>query len=115
MIYVKRAANGQFLQVASEPFDDMTEALPLDDADLQQWLAEDAQRAQQAQIEGLQSSDLEMVRVLEDLIGILMDRGVIRFTDLPEAAQHKLQTRAQSRAQLNSLSKLLDEEERYLI
>lgn len=115
MFYVKRAASGQFLQVASEPFGDMTEALSPDDAELQQWLSEDAQRAQQAQIEGLQNSDLEMVRVLEDLIGILMDRGVIRFTDLPEAAQHKLQTRAQSRAQLNSLSKLLDEEERDLI
>lgn len=115
MVYVKRAPNGRFVQVASEPFDNMTEALPLNDAELQQWLAEDGQRAQLAQIKGLQCSDLEMVRVLEDLIGILMDRGVIRFTDLPEAAQHKLQARAQSRAQLDSLSKLLDEEERYLI
>jgi len=111
MVYIRRAADGQLLQAAHEPFPDMTGTLSLNDAELQRWLAQDAQRAQRAQLEGLQSTDLEMVRVLEDLVGVLIDRGVIRFTDLPEAAQRKLQARAQTRAQLGSLSRLLDDEE----
>lgn len=111
MVYVRRSADGQLVQAAHEPFAGMTEKLAIDSVELQQWLAQDAQRAQRAQLEGLQNSDLEMVRVLEDLIGVLIDRGVIRFTDLPEAAQRKLQNRAQTRAQLGSLSQLLDDEE----
>lgn len=111
MVYLQRGPDGRLLQAAREPFDEMTETLALDNAELQQWLAQDAQSAQRAKLEGLQNSDLEMIRVLEDLIGVLIDRGVVHFTDLPEAAQHKLQARAQTRAQLNSLSKLLDEDE----
>jgi len=111
MVYVRRAADGELLQAAHEPFPGMTETLALECAELQQWLAQDAQHAQRAQLEGLQNTDLEMARVLEDLIGVLINRGVIRFTDLPEAAQRKLQIRAQTRAQLGSLSRLLDDEE----
>ncbi len=111
MVYVRRAADGQLLQAAHEPFAGMTETLTLESAELQQWLAQDAQRNQRAQLEGLQSTDLEMVRVLEDLIGVLIDRGVVCITDLPEAAQRKLQARAQTRAQLGNLSRLLDDEE----
>ncbi len=35
-------------------------------------------------------SDLALVRVLEDLIEVLIDKDVLRFTDLPAAAQKKL-------------------------
>ena len=111
MVYVQRAADGQLLQVSHDPFAGMTESLALDDAELQRWLAQDAQRAQREQLEGLQLSDLEMIRVLEDLVGTLVEQGVIRFTDLPEAAQRKLQSRAQTRARLGSLSKLLEEDD----
>lgn len=111
MVYIQRGPDGQLLQAARTPFEGVTETLALDDAELQRWLAQDAQRAQREQLEGLQHSDLDLVRVLEDLIGVLIDRGVVRFTDLPEAARRKLQARAQTRAQLNSLSKLLGDEE----
>jgi hypothetical protein len=35
-------------------------------------------------------SDIELARVLEDLISLLIDRDVINFTDFPEAAQKRL-------------------------
>jgi hypothetical protein len=56
-----------------------------------------------------------MARVVEDLVGVLIARGVIRFTDLPEAAQRKLHARAQTRARLGGLSTLLDDDEQSLI
>ncbi|MGB2130461.1 MAG: hypothetical protein ACPHXW_03485 [Marinobacterium sp.] len=45
----------------------------------------------------LDDSDLSTVRILEDLIDTLVNRQVIRFTDLPAAAQRKLLSRKVAR------------------
>lgn len=66
---------------------------------------------QKALREGLQRSDLEMIRVLEDLISVLIAKGVLRITDLPEAAQNKLSNRSQMRHQLGSLENLLNDDD----
>ena len=44
-----------------------------------------------------------MVRVLEDLISTLVDKGVINLTDLPKAAQDKIATRGTMRSKLSDL------------
>ncbi|WP_342618638.1 hypothetical protein [Rhodoferax sp. GW822-FHT02A01] len=62
--------------------------------------------AQQAE-ELLSQSDTAIARVLEDLIDVLITRGVIQFTDLPEAAQDKLLSRRQTRARLKDSLQLL--------
>lgn len=38
-------------------------------------------------------SDIQLARVLEDLIGILIDRSVISYTDFPSPAQKRLNER----------------------
>lgn len=48
----------------------------------------------------LSGSDVGLARVLEDVIDVLITRGVIQFTDLPEAAQSKLLERRETRANL---------------
>ena len=51
-------------------------------------------------------SDILLARVLEDLISLLIDRGLIRFTDFPEVAQKRLlerQTMRKSNLSLNLL------------
>ncbi len=55
----------------------------------------------------LLQSDLRLVRVLEDLVNLLIDREVIRFTDLPFAAQEKLMERRSMRQQLGELDLLV--------
>ena len=35
-------------------------------------------------------SDIQLARVLEDLISMLIERNLIRFTDFPQAAQKRL-------------------------
>lgn len=45
----------------------------------------------------LEDSDLATIRILEDLIDTLTERQVIRFTDLPPAAQRKLLSRKVAR------------------
>jgi hypothetical protein len=57
--------------------------------------------------QALSESDTAIARVLEDLIDILITRGVIQFTDLPEAAQGKLLSRRQTRAMLKDSLQLL--------
>lgn len=60
---------------------------------------------------GVTASDAALVRVLEDLINVLVDRGVIRITDLPAAAQAKLTARDDWRSQMHTLSLLDDDSE----
>jgi hypothetical protein len=53
-------------------------------------------------------SDIQLARVLEDLISMLIDRNIIRFTDFPQAAQKRLNDR-QSMRKKTQLSRLIDE------
>jgi hypothetical protein len=53
-------------------------------------------------------SDIQLARVLDDLIAILIERNLIRFTDFPLAAQKRLNDRQNMRIN-TQLSKLLDE------
>ncbi len=55
----------------------------------------------------LSLTDSAMARVLEDLITLLTERNIIRFTDLPLAAQKRLNDRASMRKK-TQLSGLLD-------
>ena len=57
----------------------------------------------------LAESDLEFVRVLEDLIATLIEKRVILLTDLPVAAQRKLSTRFGLRDRLTSLEGIVAE------
>jgi hypothetical protein len=59
----------------------------------------------------LAGTDAGLARVTEDLIDILIHRGVIQFTDFPAAAQAKLLERRQTRATLSRRLQLLDDDE----
>lgn len=63
----------------------------------------------------LADSDASVARIAEDLIDILITRGVIQFTDFPPAAQAKLLQRRHTRETLSNRLKLLDDGEHDLI
>lgn len=107
MVYVKRNAHGQVV------------ALSRDGAgqDAAQGWVEAADDAPDVvafcsmvseEVDALRRSDLGFVRVLEDVIDLLIERSIIRFTDLPPAAQSKLMERRSARAERHKLS-LLDD------
>lgn len=58
-------------------------------------------------------SDIQLVRVLEDLITLLIDREVIRFTDLPAPAQKRLNDRESMRKD-TSLSGLMHDKDDFI-
>jgi hypothetical protein len=104
MVYVERDAEGRLLRVEQTPFAG-SEHIAVESEELQSWLK--MREEVKARLDSLHSSDLELVRVLEDVIIVLVDRGVIQYTDLPVAAREKLDQRAVARADLEGLSNML--------
>lgn len=113
MVYVQRDGEGRLLRVEHAPFEDMTETLAVESEELHNWLS--VREEVRGRLASLQESDLELVRVLEDVVSVLVAKGVIRYTDLPEAARRKLDRRAVTRAEIEGLSGLLGDDESQLI
>ncbi|MGG7651763.1 tryptophan synthase subunit beta [Pseudomonas sp. ES4] len=112
MFYVQRDAQGQLVRVEAEAYAEATETLPADHHEIQAWYANEVV---ETSLKQLKQSDLDMIRVLDDLIQVLTSKGVIRVTDLPPAAQAKLMDRTQAREALGGLSQLIDDDETGLI
>lgn len=92
MVYVTRNPEGEVVAISSDPNTPGAVATSADDPGVQEFLA---------------NSDLEMVRVIEDVIDLLVDRQMIRFTDLPQSAQKKLLSRKSLRSKLNGIGPLV--------
>ncbi|MDB6142882.1 MAG: tryptophan synthase subunit beta [Pseudomonas sp.] len=112
MFYVQRDAQGLLIRVEAAPYAESTDTLPADDHEIQAWYANEVV---ETSLNQLKQSDMEMIRVLDDLIQVLTSKGVIRVTDLPPAAQAKLMDRTQAREALGGLSHLINDDETGLI
>ncbi|TDO14005.1 tryptophan synthase subunit beta like protein [Halomonas ventosae] len=99
-MYIKRDDAGGIALVSRDETLECSEYLPSDSPELIAFLmGSEVSRGQ----EHFQASDLAFVRVLEDVIELLMDKGVISFTDLPEPARDKVMERQSLRRRLNGL------------
>lgn len=107
LYYVLRDADGRLSRVDAKAFEGHTETLPGDHVEVLHWLADDVVGNSLNQ---LKQSDLDMIRVLEDLIEVLTNKGVLSITDLPAGAQAKLLSRSSARRALGGLSNLIEEE-----
>ena len=112
MFYVQRDASGHLQRVEVAPFEGMSETLTAEAHEIQAWFANQDVESSLLQ---LKQSDLDMIRVLDDLINVLISKGVLRITDLPEAAQAKLVGRSKARDSLGGLHRLINEDEGGLI
>jgi hypothetical protein len=98
--YIRRDEQGLIAAIQLEPGDGLEE-LPSSSQELI-----DSMNRMGLEQDTLQQSDMRLVRVLEDLIDLLIDRDVIRFTDLPLPAQEKLMERRSMRQSLGALDLL---------
>lgn len=85
MPYARRNAEGRIDALLSEPAPDAQELLPSTHAEVMAFLG-----GGEAAFNAL---DLDFVRVTEDLIYTLIEKGLLQFTDLPLEAQRKLDAR----------------------
>jgi hypothetical protein len=108
MPHVLRDASGKILAVLDRPSDGGTTELPADHPDLVAFLA----RKGPTSYFDLLRADLEFIRVIEDLIGVLLQKNVLLLTDLPPEAQEKLLRRGSLRRQFrDAAGGLVGEEE----
>ncbi|HSG02129.1 MAG TPA: hypothetical protein VLA39_00225 [Marinobacterium sp.] len=63
----------------------------------------------------LQALDGASIRILEDLIDVLVDRGTLIFTDLPEAAQQRLLERKLLRKMVRREKGLPEPDDEFLL
>lgn len=103
-MYIKRNVDGELIAISREASAGFAETLDDDAPELLAFL----QRAKSAQQIALEQTDQTMARVLEDVVNLLVEQGVIRFTDLPDAAQHKLLNRRELRGKRQGIE-LLDD------
>lgn len=102
MVYVQRDEKGRLLRVEQVPFAGMHGALESECEELQGWLRK--KLSVEATLSALKETDTDMIRVLEDLVTVLVDRGLIAFEDLPAPARKKLDERAVLRADLEGIA-----------
>lgn len=113
MFFIERDGDGRIVRVEHASYLGATEQKEEATAEISEWLKTHALRTATLQL--LQQSDADMVRVLEDLITVLMNKGIISITDLPLAAQNKLLNRAEARRTLSGLECLIDDDDEQLI
>lgn len=109
MAYVKRDDQGNIIEVFDAAETDAEEYLSINSEELIDYLRQ-SENPGAARV-ALSVSDMSLVRVLEDLINTLIDKEVILFTDLPQAAREKLANREKIRGQLNDLDNLMGDDQ----
>mgnify|MGYP001333391508 CR=1 FL=1 len=91
MPFVRRDAEGRIVAVFHQKVEGGLEEVDPESQELSDFLT--SAHLNEGVNQDFIASDLGLARVLEDLIDLLIEKGVFRFTDLPEAAQSKLLAR----------------------
>jgi hypothetical protein len=109
MLYIVRNAEGKVTGLTSRAGKN-TEPLDIHKKDIRAYLEENS-LSLQLPTQDFVTSDLMLVRVLEDLISTLIGKGLINITDLPSKAVEKLNLRSSLRKRKNDLSGLMGAED----
>lgn len=112
MPYVQRDQSGSIAAVSMEKTDSAPEWLEPDAPQMKEYLLKLAGGGHTPELaHALEESDQALIRVVDDLVNVLVENNMIRFTDLPEAAQQKLLERRSLRQSLTALKLLGDDEQ----
>ena len=108
MPYVVKDKSGNIIGMHERELEIYTEWLSDDDPVVQAHKKDmDTQVNSKSQLE---ISDLDLIRVIEDLTELLIKKQVIAFTELPIFAQQKLGSRQKIRSDMISLKSLIADE-----
>ena len=107
MLSIERNEAGAIVAIRNSAWIEGVEPASLLDEEVLAFLRASGELDALAQLLAL--SDNAIVRVLEDLIDLLIDKKLILFTELPAAAQEKLSGRKRIRQQLGSGDLMVDD------
>jgi hypothetical protein len=110
MPYVSRDDSGRITGVFDHAEVGVTDQVSVDDPGLARFLADQGLSSPEAIRQLLSESDLRMVRLVDDVIDLLIEKALIKFTDLPAAAGEKYLQRQIARKRLQG-SLVVDEQD----
>jgi hypothetical protein len=105
MPFVKRDEHGVVVAVSRESAAGCTEELATDDPAISEFLMEISNASS-----SLDASDQHFIRVLEDVVDLLIAKGLVLFTELPADAQQKIMRRQKMRSEVSSLQGLISKD-----
>ena len=104
MYFVRRNTQGEIVALAKEMNGEHSEQIDPHHPEVLKFLAHSG--------EVFNDLDTSLIRVIEDLVDVLIDKNLLRLTDLPLPAQEKLLSRKKVRSSLkNSLNILVDNDQ----
>lgn len=105
MPYVSRDISGRVSGIFLKSHQEATEFLPGDHADILQFFGGvmPENLGTQALVD-LTRSDIEFIRVIEDVLDLLIHKKVLTFTELPEKVRDKILSRKDARGRLTGSS-----------
>ncbi|TVP53384.1 MAG: hypothetical protein EA349_13875 [Halomonadaceae bacterium] len=101
-MFVQRDQSNRIIAVSQVKQPGFLEELPDDDEELSGFMANSGDTSSV-----FKKSDIELIRVIEDLVDILTQKGVFQYTELPVEVRNKLNSRKALRRERNKLD-LLD-------
>lgn len=107
MPYIKRSASGEIILVSDVASADIQEELPSDAPELRAFI----ERLTDSGSAVFETSDMKLIRVIEDVIDLLIAKNVICITELPQPVQAKLMERRSLRNSMNSLTLFGDDDQ----
>lgn len=110
MPYVSRDDAGRITGVFDHAEVGAAEEVRDDDPGVARFLEERGLSSPDSIRQLLAESDMKMVRLVDDLVDLLIEKGIIKFTDLPQAAGEKYLQRQAARKQLQTVQNLIIDE-----
>ena len=110
MPYVTRNENGEIVDIFDVASADASQWVERSDPEVFEFIEKSLVSKEHVK-EILLNTDSEMVRVVEDLIDVLLEKQVFTFTELPEIVQNKLIARKKLRNDINVLENLIIDDE----
>jgi hypothetical protein len=104
MPYIRRSATGAIVALLNNAEPDAQEFLPATEPEVCAFLGVPTAN----NFVGL---DADFIRVMEDLLDVMLSKGLLRLTDLPPQAQRKLLARKDMRRRMSGALDLLGGED----
>lgn len=106
MLYVERAGDGKIIALHSSPEPNAEEQKSVIDDEILEFLHTTVSADSRKLL--LSLSDMGIIRLLEDLIDLLIQKNVIFFTELPPQAQERITERKRIREKMASQELMVD-------
>jgi hypothetical protein len=107
MLYVERDGEGRIIAMHSAPKPNASEEKTVVDEEILDFLNKTVSADSRKLL--LSLSDMGIIRLLEDLIDLLIQKNVIFYTELPESAQDKIRERKRLRETVNPQTLTVDD------